>query len=377
MKTREIIREAWLNFTTGTSRALFSLLLLTVVIAGGVYFESSTVVGIINDAIEYRDSGASINQIEGPNSVDGSVCNELMNVDGINSSGAIKNTGDNITAVTLPQGSIPLNIVTDNFESLLKFNDYKADVPGVLISQTVADRLGVHAGETFPYYTELSATGPSAKEKRTIGEISVRGIYDYPDDGRQGNLGYAVLEPTTDYKELFDFCWVDIWPQNKTLTAMLYKTVAPAPSANGESEPPKVSQINGKFGESFDAEIKFDLRISKQIPLIVLLLTIIIGFVPIRIRRLELASALHSGISKWAMLRLLLFETIPVLFISTLIAIFAYLFSIHWIAEVDKSSLLFLTIRIIVCGIIGTATGTTIGSLLTKEKQLFKYFKER
>jgi hypothetical protein len=332
-----------------------------------MYMQIGTLVGVVKKAEQYQASGASIQVITAPNQVNPQVCDSLTQVQGINQAGAIKSTKVNVTPSVLPQGSIPLSYVSSNFIKMLDLVEYRPDVLGIYVSTTVAKRVGRGAGESFMTVDN--------------GEVFIRGIYNYPDDGRNGGLGYAILAPSTtenagSEQGDYDACWANIWSENRKETGLLWQTIDGSSENSDAANKIDIQQLNGKYGAEFFGFKDYQQSAIKHIALWVLVITIIIGFIGVRLRRLELTSTLHAGIDKFSLLRMLLYESLAPLSMVLITALPAFLLLIYTITE-DRMAFILVGIQIGAAGIVGYVFGTTLGGLMTQEKHLFKYFKNR
>ena len=99
----------------------------------------------------------------------------------------------------LPDTTTPLYQITPGLAKLL---DTKQDpnTTGLIASQQVAETLGTSTGGTIGL-----ADGRTAR---------VKGIYQYPDDGRTPGYAYALMEETP-ATGTFDACWAKTWPQTE------------------------------------------------------------------------------------------------------------------------------------------------------------------
>ncbi len=149
------------------------------------------------------------------------------------------------------------------------------------------------------------------------GEAKVSGVYANPDDGRRPGLGYAALVVTPD-NEPFDECWLDAWPQRPELAQLLLTTVIP--NNDAPDELPTIGQFNTTLGAEFDGAARFEQRLTRFAPALSAILAASIAVLAIRLRRIELASARHSGVRGRDLLAITLLESaawiVPILILS-------------------------------------------------------------
>ncbi|WP_140162853.1 hypothetical protein [Agreia sp. VKM Ac-1783] len=215
-------------------------------------------------------------------------------------------------------------------------------------------------------------TGDSVDTKN--GPVRVEGVYDYPDDGRAPGLGYAAIfiEPVT-ASTMFDACWMDAPYPAEDTRSLIWTSV----ETIGQAAKPTLGQLNSTMGVSFDAISAFNSRPSESFPWVALLLGSVVGFVPVRFRRLELASALHSRIPKAGLTLQVMLENLFWLIPAVLVVSGASLFLSQTALESDFISIASAGFRIVGLGSIGVLLGSIVGVLVTRERDLFKYFKER
>jgi hypothetical protein len=213
------------------------------------------------------------------------------------------------------------------------------------------------------------------------GEIFIRGVYNYPDDGRNGGLGYAILSPGTaentgGEQGGYDACWANIWSENRKETALLWQTIDGSTEDANTANQISIQQLNGRYGSEFRGYQDYQQSAVKYTAIWILVIAVVIGFLGVYMRRLELASTLHAGINKLSLLRMLLYESLAPLSMVIVTALPAFLLLTYTITE-DRMAFLLVGMRIGLAGIVGYVFGIILGGLATQEKHLFKYFKNR
>lgn len=358
MRPRAVFREAWLNVFSGASRAVTLSLVCLLLGAAFTLADLTAVLRIDKQAQEFRASGASVLVLTAPGNVDGRLCEALDSLPGVRAAGALRSSAPTAFA-SLPQQSVPLFEVSPGFPKILDKGQSFGQL-GVVLSRDAARAISAQLNDVV---------------STVSGQVEVTGIYDYPQDGRARGYGYAVLAPITS-GNLFDECWVDQWPQSESLRTLLLGALAP----NGGSTAPAstVSQLNSTLGQTLDANALFVNRITIWVLPLAFITAFLVATVAVRIRRLELTSALHLGVSKPVLLGQLLIETAiwltPLLIGSVLIALW-YAASLS--PGNNLSSAFLFASQTPAAAIAGGLLGTATTVLTFKESQLFRYFKER
>ena len=356
MRFRAILREAGRDIASGTARSVHFALLLSIATVGLLAADLSTVQGITRSAAEFRESGASVLTISAPGRVDGAACEALEHLPTVRAAGAMRVSEDGFVSAALPSSAIPLAEVSERFLDVVRSDTVAA--PGVIVSEQVAEALTVGQGDDL--------VGSN-------GSVPIRGVYSYPDDGRRPGLGYAVLSPVTS-ERAFDECWVDSWPMADEIPALMQTALLPA---DGADDKPTVSQLNTRLGRGFDGAARFDERITRYALPALIGIAATIGYLSVRLRRVELASDLHAGARKRDLaaiqgIEIAAWTSAAILFAATAAALFARLGSPE-----DESSIYVLSLRLITAAALSPFLGGAVALAVTKERHLFRYFKDR
>lgn len=362
VKIRVAAREAYRSIISGTSHTLVVTVALAVCIAMLFGMDLMQINRLIDDSRQYAQSGAATYTISLQDGINGVACEGLSGIDGVQAVGAIRQSDRKITFATLPSTGIPTYEVTPGavrvFLPTSPDDGTDADGMGIILSSTVADTLGVQVGQTIAM--------------NHSGDARVRGIYQYPDDGRDSQYSYAVLEPVNS-DQPFDACLVRAWPVPNDIEMLMYL----AASITSKDQHPQISQLNSRFGSTPPSQTLFDERLTVFAPWVMLTVAFILGLVMIRMRRLEFASALHAGIPK----EILVLQVLIELSASTVCAILLCMPLIVWVAlAVDTSNMAAAydsLLRVPVAGYAGLLVGGLVAIFLTHERQLFSYFKNR
>lgn len=357
MRMTAIVREAWLNIRTGTARTAVLAAAAAIAVLTPLLADQLVVRQLTAEAERFQTSGASVLTLTALGRIDGVACEALGRLPGVRAAGAVRAEPQPLVAAGLPSAPIPSFSVTPGFAGVLRVKGWGGS--GVVLSDQAADTLGI---------------GPGGRLQSGAGAVAVDGVYAYPDDGRRGGFGYAALIPTI-ASEPFDECWVDAWPQNDRLPALLLTAVRP--SGDSDADHPAIGQLNATLGSEYDGAALFDRRVTVFVAPLAAALSFAVGFAAVRARRLEFASALHAGVPRRALLAIGLLESlswmVPVQSVG--FAVTAYF--VATTAPSDGASALLLGLRVCLPAAAAAALGVAAGIALTLERHLVAYFKDR
>lgn len=403
MRLAGVISEAWRNLITGTTHACAFALALALSVALLAGADLLAIGRIQTQVDEFVASGSSTYAIDYAGRIDPVACESLASVSGVRAAGALRQSKDRITFAVLPSASVPAYEATEGAIALFADSatgvvsgggvsggnaassedaasgDAAADlatassVPGngslassgLWLSAEAADPLHAVPGETIALNDGRQAT--------------VGGIYQWPDDGRSTGYSYAALEPVpTDRAERFDSCWVKAWPVPENIESLLHlATVGDASGSVEQQGRAVISQLNTSHGADLDAVALYHRRLTAWAPVVALAVGLLLGAIAIRMRRLELASALHCGVPKRALIAQLMVETCAwlacaMLLESPLLA---------WVRLADGSAdaapLTDTLLRVPVAAMVGVIVGSALAAAFIREQRLFRYFKNR
>lgn len=357
MRLRSVADEAWRNVASGTTHTLRYALVLTVVAGALVVADLVSVTAVLSGARTWQQSGASTLTLAAEGRIDAAGCEALADLPGVRAAGALA-ASDGVVAAALPRSSVPTIVVSPGALALF---DVTADVlgPGVLLSDQAASALGLSTGGT------LSTTSGSAP---------VRGTYTYPDDGRRPGYSYAALVPSAAQRP-FDECWVDAFPAPQELSGLL-RTVL-LPSGDQEVRPPVLSQLNTTLGTQFDGRTRYDERPTRHAPVAAALAGLALGCAAIRARRLELASALHSGVARADQLTQLLGEASTWIAAAWVLALPVPTALVLAAPGDGAAAIAGIALQVMTAASVGVLAGVAVAAALTRERHLFVYFKNR
>lgn len=360
---REILREAWRNAYAGVTHPMISMLVFVVVIGGLGAVQAFSVVQVNRDAEHWRAIGASTQIVQLAGRIDGARCDGLSKVPGIAASGAVRE-GPSLQLAALPSTTFSTFEGTPGLANVLGVRKSEDTVrTGTWVSSDLAETLGISMS---------SALRLDTVEGNSIG---VSGEYNYPEDGRMPTLAYNVVSevPSTG---TFDSCWVELWPEDGALGALLTFPV----SVNGlgaDDSTPKIQQLNASEGPTFNGPARLE-RIPSWLFLGAGVLSgVSIGFTLTWVRRLELASALHAGISKISLCLQLMTESI----LSAVPAVFLSLSAVLLLVTTDNPGspwpAYLVGAGVVISGFVAVLLGAVTSTLMVSEDRLFQYFKTR
>jgi hypothetical protein len=323
--------------------------------------QAGTVLSLVARAEAYREAGASIYKVTATGMIGGTKCEALGTAKGIKAAGAVRQ-GVPVRAANLPGRELPVWEATPGLATVLGAEPGNGS--GVWLTQDVAHTLGVRdVGAVLALVDGRS--------------LQVAGIVNYPSDGRDAGLAYSIIAPVAPVGR-FDTCWAELWPDSSSAATLMLALDPAWRDENGRAiEPSGVDQLNRTLGISFDGPGEFAARPSRHLVVGGLAFGLIIGWVWVRSRRLEMADVLHAGIDKATLAWQVLFETgLSLILAGGLTCLGTWLIacqadsSIVWEASIPAW-------RAIIATCLGTIGGATIALALTREKHLFRYFKTR
>ncbi len=357
---RETTREAWRNILTGTSHAIRWSLVLVGLTGSLAWFDTSSVRNLVDTATEYVSRGGAIWTLRAPNAISGVACDALIQVDSVVNAGALLSDQSRIATATLPRAPIPVYAVTPRFPLIAAaLNIGDSGTTGLVASDQVAERYGLE-----------TATAISGFD----GSIPIVAIYEYPDDGRRSDFGFALLQPTH-VSQVFDECWITVWPTDDRVASLLYTTLLP-PADPSTPHNARIGHLNPQLATAFDASGAYEERVSRWAPLAGFMAGVVVGVAAVWTRRLEHSSSLHAGLPHS-------FLTVQVLqeclfwtgSAATLCVLVVALPASGSLA--DTTAVLACGIRVIIASACGSLLGTAIAITTIREEYLFTYFKAR
>lgn len=358
MKFRHLLGEAFRDTKSGTSRALTLWFMTSLLVGGLVLFEGFAVKSLIEEANAFRSDGAAITTVIAPNGIDGEACEKLSELPGILASGALRKSDAPIEPVLLPRSPIPAFDVTPGLPSVLGVSQPAA---GVVVAADVLIALGQDPGD--------------ADFSSSRGEVAVGGVYAYPSDGRRPGFAWAALIPTPT-REVYDECWAFVWPSNADLRRFFISTV-PTLAFSASGAQVEVSQLNTQLGTNFDGYERFENRVTRFVPVAASMAVLMISYIAVRLRRLEIAARLHDGMSRPQLALLMTAGAASWLVPASLVSAAIGTLLAVTIGGPDGASMAYTGFAIGAASIVSGIVGTLFATSQIRERHLFIYFKER
>ncbi|MBT1170473.1 hypothetical protein [Bifidobacterium sp. SO4] len=401
MRLAGMLGEAWRDLITGTSHACalaVGLACLMALLAGADWL---TIAAIQKQTDEYVASGGSTWIMEYNNRIDGAACDRLASLDGVQAAGAVRQTDRKMTFAALPSTGVPVMEITPGAANVFMLSttgtgwgsgagvqaasESSAATGAGVSAGTLAPRTSVDVAGTFTGGVLLSkeAAAPFAVSTgQTLAlkdgrNVTVAGVFDWPDDGRKSGFSYAALTPVpADSEAAFNQCWVRAWPETENLESLL-RLAGEGTATGTEAERPQIYKLNTSKGSVLDSTALFEMRLTVYAPWIALAAALVLGYIATRMRKLEMASALHCGVPKTALLMQIALETLVWAVAGVLLA--SPLLAWVWLENRgdEAAALTDTLLRVPVAAVVGVMLGACVAVLLTRESHLLKYFKNR
>jgi hypothetical protein len=337
--------------------ALIFILLVGLIAAADV----NAVAGVVRQVVGFRAAGASVLTLKAEQSVDGQRCSRLMGVGAITGAAALR-PGQPVTLAAMPSSPVTGVEATPDLLALLQTIAQPITIDpgtsaGIWLSADVASLLQAQPGDTVP-----TSAGP----------VQVAAIYTWPDDGRGRDLGYAMVTPVA-ADGVFSQCWIETWPLSDTVTNLLNLSVInPNPD-----NPATINQLNTSLGLQLDGQALLDKRLTAQAGWVAGIAGLLLGFTATRSRRLEIADALHVGITRTALLWQQLLETVIWVTASLIIVAAALLWLVGALGQEPAWAIWLTGLRAVIAAAATTLLGALLGASSAREKNLAHYAKDR
>ena len=360
MRARSVASEAARNLATGTSRAAGLALAFAAVVGTLAFADVRAAVDVLRGAAEYRASASSVQVLEVSEGIDGARCHALNQATGVVAAGALRH-GDPVRALAMPSAQLTVWEATPGLVDVLSHIGTAPDAagaaaPGLWYSRDLADTLGARPGRDI-----VTATGTAA----------TAGVFSWPDDGRARTLGYAALAPVAP-SGVFDQCWVQVWPADADTAALVSLALVPA-----KADQATLGRLNTVHGAAYDTEHLLARRPTVLAPAAAILIGLVLGYLAVRLRRLEIAAALHARVRKPHLAWQQTLEATA--WVAAGVAIAAAV--VAHAARADNPDPIawafLLGARTLLAGAAAVVLGTLAGVATTRERHLFRYFKNR
>ena len=379
MRLVGVLGEAARNLATGTSHACALALAVAALIGLLAGADWLTIAMLQRQTDEYVAAGGSTWVLDYAGHVDGAACDRLVSLEGVQAAGAIRQTDSPLVFATLPSTGVPVWEGTPGSARLLALaatgTGAGADASGAVVSGTAAGGVLLSADAAKPFAV-TAGDELVLKDGRTL---HVAGVIDWPDDGRKSTFAYAALSPVpADAARTFDQCWVRAWPEPGNLESLIrLATDGMMPASDGSHGRPQTDRLNTTKGAAMDGAALFDSRLTAHAPWVAIAAALLLGLVLTRSRRLEMASALHCGVPKMALLTQITVETGAGALAGALMA--GPLLAWVWMdgRGADAVALLDTLLRVPVAAVVGALIGASVAVAATRESRLLRYFKNR
>ena len=285
MRLGSIISETLRSIASGTAHALamFLAVLFAGTLLGG--YEAMSVMGLETEAAVRIRAFADVKTVVGGN-VDGLACDRLSDHgDPSFISGAMR-SGPQVVPLATKGIELSSYEVTAGMIRLITAEDPQEvpDSSGVWVSSDVSHDFGLIKG---------------SRMQTNHGMVTVAGVFDWPNDGRDTRFAYAMIAPAASSGGVFQECWAKQWPQSDQMDELLLSTATKNPKSEMR---PGVTALNKGVDAHYDAQKGYLTRVTRWMPYLGLAVGLLLGVISVRRRRLEYAGALHSGESKGAQL---------------------------------------------------------------------------
>ncbi|UAJ78693.1 hypothetical protein IT072_15860 [Leifsonia sp. ZF2019] len=356
MRLGAILREAARDIATGTTRFAGFSILLAIAISGLVSADGIAIARQIAEAEDFREAGGSTQILTAEGRIDPAQCERLGDLPDVVASGALRSDADKVRVSVLPNAPVPSFEVSPGFADVLSARS--GNRSGTLISRDLALDVGAQVGESI------------ATDR---GSMTVASTFAYPSDGRRPGLGYAVLSITADPGG-FDECWVTAWPQLTNVRALLFGTMTPG---SDPASKPQISQLNTSHGLSVAGEAGFLGRLTRAAVPVAAMVGVGLGFVSVRLRRLQLASALHAGVRRVDLISTQLLQALAWASSAAVIGLALAGVTASFVPGEDQGAVFEAVSGIPLAAAVGAVGGAFVATLSAREKQLYRYFAER
>lgn len=206
------------------------------------------------------------------------------------------------------------------------------------------------------------------------GTVTVAGVFDWPNDGRDMRFAYAMIAPAASSGGVFQECWAKQWPQSDQMDELLLSTATKNPKSEMR---PGVTALNKGFDAHYDAQKGYLTRVTRWMPYLGLAVGLLLGVISVRRRRLEYAGALHSGESKGAQLLGIELESLIWAGAGTLAACALLSAYALRMSQSDPLAVLLAAVRTPLVLLAGVLVSSLLTGSVIRQTQLFRYFKNR
>ncbi|TRW44395.1 hypothetical protein FJ693_13780 [Georgenia yuyongxinii] len=231
---------------------------------------------------------------------------------------------------------------------------------GLTVDAELADSLGIGH---IPDRTYLAG-------KNT--PIDVAATYAHPDDGRGSTLSGAALAIVVD-NEPFDSCWVRFWPPTDNPLELM-GPVTNGSQAGGSGD---LIQWNPTFGRSYDPAGEFRRLPLAGVAAAAAAIAALLAYAGVRLRRLELASARHVGMTQSSLVGIAVAEISLWLAPACVLALTALAFAATWGNPDPPDAAWAAGARTVAAAAAAWILTAGITTATIRETRLVRYFQQR
>ncbi|MCI0159176.1 hypothetical protein KNO15_20945 [Leifsonia shinshuensis] len=354
VRLRSLAGESRRNVSTSPLRSVVHGAVLSAIIAATALLDTLTITGLERQAEVFRAAGGATRVLSSPDAVDRARCEALPTTAGFAGSGSLTQR-EPIALLEPGSSAIPVFEVSPGLAARLGIADTGRG--GVYITTLFAKELGADHGTRL-----MTREGP----------VTVLGTFEPgPRDGAASRLSSALVSvvPATGTA---GECWADTWPAARDRDPLLLTALSPdAPSKETSIDP-----LNPVVGQEFSGASAFVERTSRFAPAAAAVGALLLGVVYARVRRLELASSLHSGASRIFVTGTLLVEAALVGLPALAIAALSYGLAVLGLEGASNA-------RLVVPGLAAATAvamfvvGVGAAASAVRESDLFALFKAR
>lgn len=352
MKLKSVLWEAARNVRSNATRSLGWATAFLILVGGVAVLDARSLAAAVADSVEFRDAGAAVQILEAPGNIDPDRCDALAEITGVRSSGAVRDAGT-LTSSTLPSNSFNSFETTIGFYAVL---GVRGDTYDPAASSELAAALGISGGSL------------TLSNGQTIPKVDT---FNYPADGRSQLLGSALVQPVPPVGN-FDQCWAEVWPENPEILNYALFALADASDSDVTQR-----QLNSTLGTSARSIEILEGRPTRSAPFVAAALGAVLALVSVRSRRLQLASARHSGVSAPSLSLQFSLESLFWGVGGALLSSVLLWFLSYDLAGLETFNIWTYAWAILGAGVSAVWLSSLVGVLLVRESHLFKYFKER
>lgn len=359
MSPADILGEARRNLQVGVGGGPWRVFVITVLAAAAMLLPQLALLDANARATAFQQSGAATLIVQAQGRIDGRRCESFLDLPNVTAAGAVREQKEGVRLTLLPSTTVRYFESTPQFAAVLNASEAGT---GLLLSQAVVDAVGWTAGDS------LRIAGQ--------GRVPTAGSFPYPDDGRVAGLGFSLISEVPAWQKSFDECWITVWPQSSEIESLASIVVAPdSASGDGSAAGPTLLHANSSLGTRFSVGIA-DM-VWAYAPVAAMVFTAIATFFFTRARRLEVASARHVGVRASDQLAILVSEMLVCTLMAVVIVAPVALYLVVTATPDLAGSLGWHSLRGASAIFAGAIAGTVAGFLGIRERQLFRYFRER